>query len=112
MCIRDRGYIDLLSGGAFSNSTLFALGISPYITASIVIQLLAVAIPALEQLAKEGEEGRKILNKYTRYCTVALGLLQSVAYYCLLYTSRYGRPQAGRVRSHKNIQGPRWLQDK
>ena len=78
------GYIDLLSGGAFSNSTLFALGISPYITASIVIQLLAVAIPALEQLAKEGEEGRKIFNKYTRYCTVALGLLQSVAYYFLM----------------------------
>ena len=78
------GYIDLLSGGAFSNSTLFALGISPYITASIVIQLLAVAIPALEQLAKEGEEGRKILNKYTRYCTVALDLLQSVAYYFLM----------------------------
>lgn len=78
------GYIDLLSGGAFSNSTLFALGISPYITASIVIQLLAVAIPALEQLAKEGEEGRKILNKFTRYCTVALGLLQSVAYYFLM----------------------------
>ena len=78
------GYIDLLSGGAFSNSTLFALGISPYITASIVIQLLAVAIPALEQLAKEGEEGRKILNKYTRYCTLALGLLQSVAYYFLM----------------------------
>ena len=78
------GYIDLLSGGAFSNSTLFALGISPYITASIVIQLLAVAIPALEQLAKEGGEGRKILNKYTRYCTVALGLLQSVAYYFLM----------------------------
>ena len=78
------GYIDLLSGGAFSNSTLFALGISPYITASIVIQLLAVAIPALEQLAKEGEEGRKILNKYTRYCTVTLGLLQSVAYYFLM----------------------------
>ena len=78
------GYIDLLSGGAFSNSTLFALGISPYITAPIVIQLLAVAIPALEQLAKEGEEGRKILNKYTRYCTVALGLLQSVAYYFLM----------------------------
>ncbi len=78
------GYIDLLSGGAFSNSTLFALGISPYITASIVIQLLAVAIPSLEQLAKEGEEGRKLLNKYTRYCTVGLGLLQSVAYYFLM----------------------------
>ena len=55
-----------------------------YITASIVIQLLAVAIPALEQLVKEGEEGRKILNKYTRYCTVVLGLLQSVAYYFLM----------------------------
>lgn len=78
------GYIDLLSGGAFSNSTLFALGISPYITASIVIQLLAVAIPALENLAKEGEEGRKLLNKYTRYATVALAALNATAYYFLM----------------------------
>ena len=81
------GYIDLLSGGAFGNSTLFALGISPYITASIVIQLLAVAIPSLEQLAKEGEEGRKVLNRYTRYATVILGGVQSVAYYFLLHNS-------------------------
>ena len=81
------GYIDLLSGGAFGNSTLFALGISPYITASIVIQLLAVAIPSLEQLAKEGEEGRKVLNSYTRYATVILGGVQSVAYYFLLRNS-------------------------
>ena len=81
------GYIDLLSGGAFGNSTLFALGISPYITASIVIQLLAVAIPSLEQLAKEGEEGRKVLNRYTRYATVILGGVQSVAYYFLLRNS-------------------------
>ena len=81
------GYIDLLSGGAFSNSTLFALGISPYITASIVIQLLTVAIPSLEQLAKEGEEGRKVLNRYTRYATVILGGVQSVAYYFLLRNS-------------------------
>ena len=72
------GYIDLLSGGAFSNSTLFALGIS------IVIQLLAVAIPALENLAKEGEEGRKLLNKYTRYATVALAALNATAYYFLM----------------------------
>ena len=78
------GYIDLLSGGAFSNSTLFALGISPYITASIVIQLLAVAIPALENLAKEGEEGRKLLNKYTRYATVALAALNATASYFLM----------------------------
>ena len=81
------GYNDLLSGGAFGNSTLFALGISPYITASIVIQLLAVAIPSLEQLAKEGEEGRKVLNRYTRYATVILGGVQSVAYYFLLRNS-------------------------
>ena len=81
------GYIDLLSGGAFGNSTLFALGIAPYITASIVIQLLAVAIPSLEQLAKEGEEGRKVLNRYTRYATVILGGVQSVAYYFLLRNS-------------------------
>ena len=77
-------YLDMLSGGAFSQATVFAMSISPYINASIIIQLLTVAIPALEQLAKEGEEGRKILNKYTRYCTVALGLLQSVAYYFLM----------------------------
>ena len=81
------GYIDLLSGGAFGNSTLFALGISPYITASIVIQLLAVAIPSLEQLAKEGEEGCQLLNRYTRYATVILGGVQSVAYYFLLRNS-------------------------
>ena len=78
------GYIDLLSGGAFSQSTIFALSISPYITSSIVIQLLTVAIPAWENLAKEGEEGRKILNKYTRYATVALAALQSTAYYFLM----------------------------
>ena len=81
------GYIDLLSGGAFSNSTLFALGISPYITASIVIQLLAVAIPALEQLAKEGEEGRRKIAAITRYVTVALGLIQGTAYYFFLKNS-------------------------
>ena len=81
------GYIDLLSGGAFGHSPLFALGLSPYITASIVIQLLAVAIPSLEQLAKEGEEGRKVLNRYTRYATVILGGVQSVAYYFLLRNS-------------------------
>ena len=66
------GYLDVLSGGALSQSTLFALSISPYITASIVIQLLTVAIPYLENLAKEGEEGKRRLNKITRYTVVAL----------------------------------------
>ena len=78
------GFVNLLTGGAFQNATLFALSISPYITSSIVIQLLAVAIPALEQLSKEGAEGRKRLNKITRYVTIALALIQSLAYYRIL----------------------------
>ncbi|MEG1044585.1 MAG: preprotein translocase subunit SecY, partial [Oscillospiraceae bacterium] len=78
------GFIDVMSGGAFAKSTLFALNISPYITSSIVIQLLAVAIPYLENLAKEGPEGRKKLNQITRYTTVALAVLESFGYYALL----------------------------
>lgn len=78
------GYLDILSGGAFSSATLFALSITPYITSSIVIQLLTVAIPALERMAKEGEDGRKRIQKITRYTTVALALLQAFAYYTLL----------------------------
>ena len=81
------GYLDILTGGAFANATLFALSISPYITASIVIQLLTVAIPALERMAKEGEDGRKKIQKITRYTTVALALLQAWAYYRLLRAS-------------------------
>ncbi len=82
------GYLDILSGGSFAQCTLFALSISPHITSSIVIQLLTVAIPALERLAKEGEEGRKRLEKITRYTMVALALLQSTAYYLMLKNSR------------------------
>ena len=78
------GYLNMLTGGALSQATVFALSISPYITASIVIQLLAVAIPALEKLSKEGPEGRKKLNKITRYSTVGLALIQSYAYYVAL----------------------------
>ena len=77
-------YLNILSGNAFSQATLFALGISPYITASIVIQLLAVAIPALERLSKNGEEGQKKLNQITRYVTVGLALLTSFGYYSML----------------------------
>ena len=77
-------YLNILSGGAFAQATLFALGVSPYITSSIVIQLLAVAIPALERLSKEGEEGKKKLNQITRYVTVALALLTAVGYYFML----------------------------
>lgn len=77
----NNGLIDLFnlfSGGAFSNMTIFALSITPYITASIILQLLTIAIPSLEQLAKEGMEGRKKISTYTRYLTVVLALIQAV----------------------------------
>ena len=69
---------DLFSGGAFSNFTIFALSITPYITASIIFQLLTIAIPALEKLAKEGAEGKKKIAQYTRYLTVALAFVQAI----------------------------------
>ena len=78
------GYINTLSGGAFSNATIFAMGITPYINSSIIMQLLCVAIPALERLSKEGEEGRKKIAAITRYVTVGLGLIQGTAYYFFL----------------------------
>ncbi len=81
------GYIDMLTGGAFSNATLFALSITPYINASIIIQLLTIAIPALERLAKEGEEGKKTLNRITRYTTIGLTIGMSILYY---YTLKSG----------------------
>lgn len=77
-------YLDLMSGGSFSNSTLFALSISPYITSSIVIELLTVAIPALERLAKDGEAGKKKIAKITKYVTLGLALLQAYGYMKLL----------------------------
>ena len=83
------GLYNAMSGSAFSQATVFALGIQPYINASIIIQLLTVAIPALERLAKEGgEEGKKKINDITRYTTVGLGLLMGWAYYMML--NNYG----------------------
>ena len=83
------GFIDIVSGGAFQNATIFAMSISPYINASIIMQLLCVAIPALERLQKEGEEGRKKIATITRYTTVALALLQSTAYFIYLRSQGY-----------------------
>ncbi|MBQ3078144.1 MAG: preprotein translocase subunit SecY [Clostridia bacterium] len=77
-------YLDMLSGGAFSQATVFAMSISPYINASIIIQLLTVAIPSLERLAKEGVEGRKKLTAYTRYLTIGIAFLQGIGYYTVL----------------------------
>ncbi len=81
------GYINMLTGGAFSYASLFAMGITPYINSSIIMQLLQVAIPPLERLAKEGEAGRKKIAAITRYVTVLLGLIQGTAYYVYLRNS-------------------------
>ena len=78
------GYLNLMSGGAFANATLFALGVMPYINSSIIITLLTVAIPYLEQLSKEGEEGRKKIAKITRYVAVLIAFILSTGYYFVL----------------------------
>ena len=76
--------LTMISGGGFSNGSIFALSITPYINASIIIQLLTVAIPAWERLSKEGEAGRKKLGQYTRYGTVILGVMLGVGYYFMM----------------------------
>ena len=79
------GLLNVMSGGAFSQATIFALSIQPYINASIIIQLLCIAIPALERMSKdEGEEGKKKIAAITRYSTVAIGLLQGFGFYMLI----------------------------
>ena len=79
------GLYNAMSGSAFSQATVFALGIQPYINSSIIIQLLTIAIPYLERLSKEGgEEGKKKLERISRYTTLALALLMGWAYYMML----------------------------
>ncbi|MCI5972403.1 MAG: preprotein translocase subunit SecY [Anaerococcus sp.] len=72
-------YLNMLTGGGLSTLSIFALGVQPYITASIVMQLLSVVIPRLEELSREGEQGRKTIQKYTRYVTIALAIFQAIA---------------------------------
>jgi preprotein translocase subunit SecY len=74
------GLLDMFSGGAFSNASVFALGIMPYISASIIIQLLGIAVPYFQRLQREGESGRRKMNQITRYLTVAILLLQGPSY--------------------------------
>ena len=80
-------YLSILTGGALEYGAIFAMGVTPYINSSIIMQLLTVAIPALERISQEGEEGRKKIAKYTRFCTVILALIQGVAYYFYLRNS-------------------------
>ena len=83
------GAFSLLSGGGFEYGAIFAMGVTPYINSSIILQLLCVAIPALERLSKEGEEGRKKIAQITRYTTVILGLIQGFAYFIYLSIGGY-----------------------
>lgn len=84
------GLLDLFSGGAFSNASIFALGIMPYISASIVIQLMTLVVPYFQRLQKEGESGRKQITKYTRYLTILVVAIQAPAYIASL-EGQYGR---------------------
>jgi len=84
------GFIDLFSGGMFRRLTIFALGIMPYITASIILQLLTVVVPTLEKLQKEGELGRRKITQWTRYLTVGLALMQSFGIALTLQASEGG----------------------
>lgn len=78
-------FYDLISGGAFKTFSIFAMGVVPYINASIIMQLLTIAIPQLEQLQKEGEEGRKKIQKITRYSSIVLGAIQAYGSYVMIY---------------------------
>ncbi len=80
------GYLDVFSGGALAQCTVFALGISPYITASIMMQILGFTVPYFEQLVKEGDYGRKIINQYTRYLALGLSVVYSFMYAIALET--------------------------
>ncbi len=82
-------YLSILTGGGLEYGAIFAMSVTPYINASIIMQLLCVAIPPLERIAKDGEEGQKRIAKYTRFATVILGLLQGSAYYWYLSASGY-----------------------
>src|SRR5438876_1399901 len=90
------GLLNLFSGSALSRFSIFALGIMPYVTASIILQLLAVVVPKLEALQKEGEAGYAKINQYTRYLTVALAALQSLGY-VLLFTRTSSTAGGGHV---------------
>jgi len=87
--------LDMFSGGAFSNASIFALGIMPYISASIVMQLLAVAVPYFQKMQREGESGRKKINWYTRVLTVAILLFQAPSYLMNLKMQAYGALASG-----------------
>src|SRR5688500_6678289 len=86
-------YVSLFSGGNLSQSTIFGLGVMPYISASIIFQLLATVVPALEKLQKEGETGRKKIQEWTRYATVPLCIIQAIFWLSYLFNTRLVQQQ-------------------
>ena len=84
------GLLDIFSGGAFSNASIFALGVMPYISASIIVQLLGLVVPYFQKLQKEGESGHRKMNQITRYLTIAVLCLQGPAYLANLHAQAPG----------------------
>src|ERR1700755_1533939 len=95
------GFLNLFSGGGLGRIAIFALGIMPYITASIILQLLQVGVPSLEKLAKEGEVGQARITQYTRYLTVWLAFAQSIGYVFLFRS--FGNSAGTPVISHFDV---------
>src|SRR5437762_2837697 len=97
------GFLNLFSGGSLQRFAIFALGIMPYITASIILQLLQVVVPSLEKLRQEGEVGQQKITQYTRYLTVALAFAQSVGYVFLFRT--FATDQNTKIVNNFNLGG-------
>ena len=97
------GVLNMFTGGAFANASVFALGIMPYISASIVVQLMGVAIPYLQKLQKEGESGRKTLNQITSWLTIAICVVQAPAY--LFGLGALGVPDSAFVLEKDSVYG-------
>ena len=83
-------FMNMMTGGSFQNMSIMAMGITPYINSSIILQLLTVAVPSLEKLAKEGPEGRKKITEWTRYLTVVLAFIQAVGLVFAMRANSYG----------------------
>ena len=91
------GFINLISGGGLTNLSIILVGLSPYITASIVMQLLTKAIPSMEELSKDGETGRRKINQWTRIASIPLAVLQSIAYIFILSNTVLAQSSTGAV---------------
>src|SRR5574339_203210 len=100
------GMFNMFSGGALEQMSIFALGIMPYITSSIVMQLLTVVVPKLDQLNKEGEQGRRKINQYTRYGTILLSAVQS--FFIATWLEGLGRGGGGGFATNEVVVDPGW----